>query len=1725
MKNLKKVLLLILSWVLALCMVACSSAPTTPDDDGDNDEPGITNPVDPSEPTDPVDPSNPSAPEDDRVYNQDGSLFTGQKHIDGKLYDIVEGVKTQLYSGQYRGFEYINGELFSGEKDSKIYFEGLLFTGRHSDGKVYKRGVVFTGKYIDGKYYKNGELLTGIADGLLYEEGITYSGIKEDTVYFTGSVFNGFYEDGKLYADGKLYSGIAVDDKLYKDGVLVSEEVDGLLYKDGVLVSEEVDGVLYLDGVLFNGYKSGKYYTDGVLFSGEKDNRLYQDGILFSGDYNDYKYLNGTKLTGFELDKLYFDGELFSGTYSDGKYYENGILFSGEYNNYKYLNGVLFNGDSNGKLYSDGLLFNGVEGEKLYQNGELFSGTYSDGRLYSAGVAVEGLNNGKLYVDGKLFNGTNSENGKFYQDGEVFTGYKNNVQYVDGDIVSTVSPGNEDALNFKQDGKLYVGNQLFTGVFGGKAYKNGTLITGVNSDDDKYYVDGQLYTGIKLLDGVVYSINNGVKTTLTGEYDGKYYIDGYVCNDIIKLGDTLYIITNGAKNEYTGVYSVDSKYYMDGKLYTGIQMINTNVYQITNGVMTGINGTYDGKYYVNGELADGEFVIGGILYEVMGGELSPYTGVASDGKYYESGVVFTGIRDIYGEIFSIENGEMTSFTGVYGNIAYENGMPFTGTFIDGKYYDYGELFTGFAMDDENRLYENGLLYTGVYKDDGLFYSNGKLFTGIVDGKLYEDGSLFSGEYANKLYENGSLFTGESLLYGKLYEDGVPYVGYNDGKYYIDGETAKLSDGVQLDGRLYNDGALFSGVYNNLYYSKGLLYTGVLDGKFYADGALVNGIYIDGKLYKNGEVVDGIHSDGKLYEQGTLFTGTDGDGILYVDGLPFTGTYNQKCYVEGKVIDGLYSDGKLYEDGELFTGMNSENDRYYVNGVVFTGIANNKTYTYGYELNSYEKPEYSEDDSVKHLTSGLGLTYNGMALKFIENEDGLYGINIIRERDGNAVYYSDKPAILDVRGTSTQLVGGYSVTRNEQGYNYVIRTSYGYIALAEIVTEYNSVFEVADCYYMDKGAFAVDRTVSIKVAGEGDLGYESVFCFKNVGDKIYNETTSNFDLFLPSLLYKDLSYATAGRIGSTLTGDKIMVKETRMGIPMAYMRDIKTNVALSLFHLEPEINVNGIILGGEDGAVNDLLEYGSIGYTLSSGLGVEFCYPCAEGPQTYDAGLGWARRFHEVKEDGGHTYKVGLFGEENTSYQDSMINAYKTAYNACDPEIIDLTTNKDGTSTGRSIDGILEDNIYLFASVYQEKSGNGGGVPWAIELQKDTTNGNAQGAVVSGGYSAQMGFVGQQTAVAYQMLKRGYEGGGSHLISYGKAMLNFWSSSTIMSNVLPVVWWELDSNSLHEYPAFLRCFVDGMEGMLDGYRIALKYGEDMTQWKDAVLKVGSFLKNNQNPDGSYYRAYDRNGTVSTTNDPTTTVGQSKVNTPVAVRFLAKLYEFTGDIGYKNAALRAADYCYEELYKNVGKYIGGTPDNPNAIDKEASVYALYAFNAAYALTGHEKYLNAAEHAAINFMSWVYTYDFAVPNMQASDDSINCFKNGGTSGFSIISTYARSSADNYSAYVYYEMFKLYVLTGDTFYKQCALLLQNNTKQATDYLGTLGYPYGAMGPEATNCADFSFTTVGTWLPWSGIANIEPITNMRLCFGNADIAKLSTDLNTLRIALNDYGVGGKAIA
>ena len=747
--------------------------------------------------------------------------------------------------------------------------------------------------------------------------------------------------------------------------------------------------------------------------------------------------------------------------------------------------------------------------------------------------------------------------------------------------------------------------------------------------------------------------------------------------------------------------------------------------------------------------------------------------------------------------------------------------------------------------------------------------------------------------------------------------------------------------------------------------------------------------------------------------------------------------------------------------------------------------------------------------------------NGNHLSFAKG-----GIAVLHEKD--TVAFRKDPVTITVITESDSV--NSTGTAISAPYSSLSHNSDKYVATASVLSANGSEFSIVDTWSVLQDAFIVNRTVTVSKAGAGDAGYSSGFSIDAAGRGVQ----SDYEYFIPNLIYKDTLHMNARWIAAYPDVDDAICAENRLSMPLVMSRNKADGKTVALFHHKPEISIGDNPGGGTPGEINDELCYGSIGLHMSPCPGIGFTWPVSAGIRTENTGTywrgegkgfvktvvkpEWTCRWHTVSVGAQDTYSLGILAGDYGSFNDAFMDIYLSAYKIFDPYIAPM-----------DIERFYQGNIDVYKDYYMEWEHNGAivaGLPWSIHVP----DGRLTEYV-----SFQMGFVGEQIMNGAHLYRHGLRYGDADARAKGAAIIDTWTSDKIAGGFFPYVWWDPAPNRPfgHEpYPVFARELGDGMEGLLEACRVADAYGEAHPRWKEVLVKVASNLVSVQNPDGSFYRAYDTDGNLNVDGWDFKTLGNSKWNSTNVVRFLARMYEFTGEKKYKTAALRAADFCYDEFYLKAGKYSGGTPDNPDVVDKEAAMQALYAFNAVGQLTGNKKYIAAAEHAALNTMSWVYVYDFAIPNREYPvpehtvkggmryDADANSLLHGGFLGLSAVTT--NSDPDVCAAYLPFEYFRLYILTGKEIYLDMAKFLQNDTKLTTDYDGRMGYKYPILGQE-------SFGGVGSlvyggpqvWLAWQGGAHMIPIVDLENTFGVKDLFEIDKPLPELRKKLKAYGIGG----
>ena len=725
------------------------------------------------------------------------------------------------------------------------------------------------------------------------------------------------------------------------------------------------------------------------------------------------------------------------------------------------------------------------------------------------------------------------------------------------------------------------------------------------------------------------------------------------------------------------------------------------------------------------------------------------------------------------------------------------------------------------------------------------------------------------------------------------------------------------------------------------------------------------------------------------------------------------------------------------------------------------------------------PAASSDVVFNIDDSSYSLLSSSFRLDFIKNDEGKYSIYIFEVSENHQKQRIDisSSMVQNVLPVHVFIQGGGDEIN--VAYDSIITKEFGYLATATFTTTNGSKITVEDRYYFPKenedGVFNVNQCVRVDEASSNDKGFASSY-------HVNQQNAKTTQWFVPNLEFKK----------TTSNGN---YRETIMGLPMAMFRDIATGNTVSLSRYQPIVNY-------EDNS------YASIN-TSSNKKQITIDYPAVDGN----------RKFHTLETGKQHVYDLSIRVDKTEDYEQASIDTYNAHFNLQNQRIVN-------TDIDEVYKVICEDYKTFLHVTDQEEEKTGRkyksyGLPWRITIEDGEF----------GPLTYQAGFIGQQIPSAYNMMLYGLRNNDLTSLQNGINVIDFWVDSAEMMSVagVPHIWYDTWDDGFRAYPCFLRMAVDAMEGMLDAYRLAIAHGIYKENWETALEMFSDFLVNNQNEDGSYYRCYNYDGGpfVSWDNgieEPPGNICQStsKSCSAMPIRFLTKMYEMTGDEDYKDAALLAGEFVYNNLYPQ-GYYAGGTCDGPNQVDKEAGVFAMYAFDSLYQLTKDEKWIKPLEQATAYTMSTAICFSYNVK--ESNLKTAYPLYAGYTDGMSFIACSSGSGADNYIAYIYYELFRVYIITGKETYLKQAEFIQQNTKSIMNWDGTLGYKYKSLVPEASSISSFKYSSAsnGAWVTWSSVANAEPIAKMYANFGHADVAYYKDmDINELRSMLDNIGAGGK---
>ena len=697
--------------------------------------------------------------------------------------------------------------------------------------------------------------------------------------------------------------------------------------------------------------------------------------------------------------------------------------------------------------------------------------------------------------------------------------------------------------------------------------------------------------------------------------------------------------------------------------------------------------------------------------------------------------------------------------------------------------------------------------------------------------------------------------------------------------------------------------------------------------------------------------------------------------------------------------------------------------------------------------------------------------------------------IIVEKGGRTLYFNARPVYVSVKT--------YAAINEfrDMAYEHAEEKEGTATGEALFVTGNGSEVFVRDVYTVQDNALKVVRHAEVRKRSSDDLGFQTKISFyQAVSDEL-----RDFEYFSPGQWYRNNEYAADFALGKDMDLQYYWRKETYSGLPMFAMRHKNSGetVAMSRWaadatlpsvdrtatenyaYVDPRMTVGSF---GVSKARPEALTYTYYGHmmatplpnTVCDGVSIDYIYPAVNGQQP-SRGIGPVRTaqpltnitwVHPMREGFCQDYAAAVTFGCYRDFGSMMRGTWREVY----PRLKDRLFEVDNA--------LLFDNMMRFLKEVTRQFGEAWGTPFVAQLPDFDPN----------SFSAEIGFVGQQAGIGYQLLRWGRLEGDAEAVTKGLGILDFWADHTMTDAGYPRLWVHLSTHQDEPQPLWVRQIGDGLEAVLDAYVFEAKRGIFHENWMDYCVRTADWLVKTQNGDGSFYRSYRDDGSCCM---------DSRASTQCVVRFLVQLYLVTGNEEYLQTALRAGEWSWLNQYK-LFEYRGGPCDTSDILDKESGIYAMFAYIALFDVTGDRKWLEAACGAADYTETFTFVWDFPVHNPYPAHP----FNRNHISGQSNVSV-GMAGGDIYMAACSYTYYRLWLLTGDPHYCDFAEFLNRNCKQANDVDDSCGYRYPGLVNEGAHFGEQEYRSRYHWLPWCTFVEVDPASRFMDTFGSHEIAEI----------------------
>ena len=697
--------------------------------------------------------------------------------------------------------------------------------------------------------------------------------------------------------------------------------------------------------------------------------------------------------------------------------------------------------------------------------------------------------------------------------------------------------------------------------------------------------------------------------------------------------------------------------------------------------------------------------------------------------------------------------------------------------------------------------------------------------------------------------------------------------------------------------------------------------------------------------------------------------------------------------------------------------------------------------------------------------------------------------IIVEKGGRTLYFNARPVYVSVKT--------YAAINEfrDMAYEHAEEKEGTATGEALFVTGNGSEVFVRDVYTVQDNALKVVRHAEVRKRSSDDLGFQTKISFyQAVSDEL-----RDFEYFSPGQWYRNNEYAADFALGKDMDLQYYWRKETYSGLPMFAMRHKESGETIVMSrwaadatlpsldrtatenyaYVDPRMTVGSF---GVSKARPEALTYTYYGHmmatplpdTVCDGVSIDYIYPAVNGQQP-SRGIGPVRTaqpltnitwVHPMREGFCQDYAAAVTFGCYRDFGSMMRGTWREVY----PRLKDRLFEVDNA--------LLFDNMMRFLKEVTRQFGEAWGTPFVAQLPDFDPN----------SFSAEIGFVGQQAGIGYQLLRWGRLEGDAEAVTKGLGILDFWADHTMTDAGYPRLWVHLSTHQDEPQPLWVRQIGDGLEAVLDAYVFEAKRGIFHENWMDYCVRTADWLVKTQNGDGSFYRSYRDDGSCCM---------DSRASTQCVVRFLVQLYLVTGNEEYLQTALRAGEWSWLNQYK-LFEYRGGPCDTSDILDKESGIYAMFAYIALFDVTGDRKWLEAACGAADYTETFTFVWDFPVHNPYPAHP----FNRNHISGQSNVSV-GMAGGDIYMAACSYTYYRLWLLTGDPHYCDFAEFLNRNCKQANDVDGSCGYRYPGLVNEGAHFGEQEYRSRYHWLPWCTFVEVDPASRFMDTFGSHEIAEI----------------------